>query len=64
MAIASAEKAFTSMSYMKNKLTNRVEERYLNDCLVTFIERDFFLEVKDNDIISRFLRMTKRKVKM
>lgn len=52
MAIASAEKAFTSMSYMKNKLTNRVGEQYLNDCLVTFIERDFFWKLR---IMTSFL---------
>jgi hypothetical protein len=38
--------------------------KYLNDCLVTFIEREFFLQVKDNDIINRYQSMSDRKVKM
>jgi len=39
-------------------------DQYLNDCLVTFIEREFFLQVKDSDIIKRFQAMKDRRVKM
>jgi hypothetical protein len=49
---------------VKNKLRNRMGDQYLNDCLVTFIEREFFLQVKDNDIINRYQSMNDRKVKM
>jgi len=35
----------------------------LNDCLVTFIEREFFLQVKDKDIINRFQTMKNRRIK-
>lgn len=42
------------MNYVKNKLRNRMGEQYLNDCLVTFLEREFFVQVKDDDIISHF----------
>lgn len=38
-------------------------DQYLNDCLVTFIEREFFLRVRECDIISRFQAMKERKVK-
>jgi hypothetical protein len=45
VATATVERVFSSMNYVK-KLRNRMRDRYLNDCLVTFIECDFFLQVK------------------
>ena len=49
---------------MKNKLRNKMGNQLLNDCLVTFIEREFFFEVKDDVVISRFQAMTKRMVEL
>jgi len=54
VATASVERAFSVMNFIKNKLRNSMGDQYLNDCLVTFIEKQFFLCVADEDIISRF----------
>jgi hypothetical protein len=54
VATASVERVFSSMNYVKNKLRNKMGEQFLNDCLVTFLEREFFLQVKDDEIIARF----------
>lgn len=62
VATASVERVFSSMKYVKNKLRNRMGEQYLNDCLVTFLERDFFGQVKDEAIISRFRATESRRV--
>jgi hypothetical protein len=64
VATATVERVFSSMNYVKNKLRNRMRDQYLNDCLVTFIERDFFLQVKDDNIIKRFQEMKFHKVKI
>ncbi|TVU02028.1 hypothetical protein EJB05_52492, partial [Eragrostis curvula] len=40
------------MNYVKNKLRNNMGDQYLNDCLVTFLELDFFLQTGDEDIVS------------
>ena len=64
VATASVERIFSSMNHVKNKLRNRMGDQYLNDCLVTFIERDFFMQVKDEDIIKCFQEMRFRKVKL
>ena len=37
---------------MKNKLRNKMSDEYLNDCLVTFIEKEFFNQVKVEDVIN------------
>ncbi|XP_057246740.1 uncharacterized protein LOC130589487 [Beta vulgaris subsp. vulgaris] len=48
VAIASVERV--KMTYVKSKLRYSMGEQLLNDSLVTFIERDVFLQVPDEDI--------------
>ena len=60
VAIASVERAFSVLNFIKNKLRNSMGDQYLNDCLVTFIEKQFFLCVADEDIISRFQKLPRR----
>ena len=60
----SVERVFSLMNYVKNKLRNRIGDQYLNNCLVTFLEREFFVQVKDSNIINRFQAMKKRKVEL
>ena len=60
VATASVERVFSSMSYVKNNLRNKMGDEYLNDCLVTFIEREFFNQVKDEDVINRFQKGTRK----
>jgi hypothetical protein len=54
VATASVERAFSSMNYVKNKLRNKMGDEYLNNSLVTFVEREFFNQVKDEDVINLF----------
>lgn len=61
VATASVERVFSSMSYVKNKLRNKMDDEYLNNCLVTFVEREFFDQVKDEDVIN-LLQKVNRKV--
>ena len=61
-ATPDVEWVFSSMNYINNKLGRKMGQKYLNDCLVTFIERYFFLQVKDEDIITHFQSIKDRKV--
>uniref|UniRef100_A0A8R7P9L7 HAT C-terminal dimerisation domain-containing protein n=1 Tax=Triticum urartu TaxID=4572 RepID=A0A8R7P9L7_TRIUA len=54
VATASVERVFSSMNYVKNKLRSKMGDDYLNNCLVTFVEREFFNQVKDEDVINLF----------
>jgi hypothetical protein len=54
VAIASVERVFSTMNYVKNKQRNKMGDEYLNNCLVIFIERELFSQVKDEDIIDLF----------
>ena len=51
------------MRLVKNQTRNRMCDEFLNDCLVTFIERDIFSNVSEDDIVNLFMSMKKRKFK-
>ena len=62
MATANVERAFSSMSLVKNKLRNSMGDDLLNYCLVTFIERGAFIHVTDDTIIETFMAMKERRL--
>ena len=41
MTIASVERSFFGINHIKSKVRNNMREQLLNDCLVTFLEKDF-----------------------
>ena len=41
-----------------------MSDRLLNDCLLTFIERDIFSSVSEDDIIHAFMTMRKKQIKV
>jgi hypothetical protein len=55
----SVERVFSAMILVKTKLRNKMEDSILDDCLVTFIERDIFFEVDEDDIIKTFMSLQK-----
>jgi hypothetical protein len=63
VATTSVERVFSALCFVKNKVRNSMSDRLLNDCLVTFIERDIFSTVSKDDIVHAFMAIRKRKVK-
>jgi hypothetical protein len=61
VATTSVERAFSAMSLVKTKLRNKMGDSLLDDCLVTFIERDLFFKVDEDDIIETFMAFRKRR---
>jgi hypothetical protein len=47
--------AFLTMNFIKNRMRNRLNGGLLDDCLVIFIERNIFLNMKEYDIINYFI---------
>jgi hypothetical protein len=62
VATAGVERVFSIMNLIKNKRRSKMGQQYLNGCLVTLIEREFFLQAKDQDIITHFQTIKDRKV--
>jgi hypothetical protein len=48
------------MNLVKHKLRDKMTDSLLDDCLVTFIDRDTFVKINDDDIIETFMSMRKR----
>ena len=61
VATASVERVFSALTFVKTKLRNKMGDSLLNDCLYTFIERDIFFQVNENDIINTFMSFRKRR---
>ena len=61
VATASVERAFSAMNIVKTRLRNRMEDEWMNDNLVTYIERDVFKEVSNEAIMQRFQTMKTRR---
>ena len=51
------------MDFVKTKQRNKMTDNLLDDCLVTFIERDILDEVDEDDVIKTFMSIRKRRPK-
>ena len=54
------ERVFLAMNIIKNRLRNQIGDQWMNDCLVTYIEKDIFKTIKCEEIIQRFQNMKNR----
>ena len=63
VATTSVERAFSGMDFVKTKQRNKMTDSLLDDCLVTFIERDILDEVDEDDVIKTFMSIRKRRPK-
>lgn len=61
VATATIERAFSAMNINKNRMQNRMGDEWLNDCLVTYIEKDVFDSVENEKIVQSFQNMKTRR---
>ena len=57
VATATIERAFSIMNIIKNRLRNQIGDQWMNDCLVTYIEKDIFKTIKCEEIMQQFQNM-------
>ncbi|CAK8576123.1 unnamed protein product [Lathyrus sativus] len=57
VATATVERNFSAINFVKNQLRNRMSYKFLNDCLVTYIESDIFDSVENEKILQHFQNM-------
>ena len=54
VATATVKRAFSTMNIIKNRLCNQIGDQWMNDCLITYIEKDIFKTIKCEEIMQRF----------
>ncbi|XP_057760517.1 uncharacterized protein LOC130980889 [Arachis stenosperma] len=62
VATASVERTFSAMNIIKSRLCNRMGDEFLNDCLMTYIERETFDCIDNEKIIQSFQNMKPRRM--
>ncbi|XP_061368215.1 uncharacterized protein LOC133311216 [Gastrolobium bilobum] len=62
VATASVERVFSAMTFVKDKLRNRISDDWFNACMLTYVERDMFDNIDDEDIMQYFQRMKNRRM--
>ena len=61
VAIATVERSFSAMKYIKNELRNRMGDQWMNDCLIMYIEKDVACSIDNETIMQRFQNMKTRR---
>ncbi|PKU61485.1 hypothetical protein MA16_Dca028816 [Dendrobium catenatum] len=64
IATATVERAFSAMKIIKNRLRNRMGDSWMNDCLLTYIEKDIFSCIDNDLIVQRFQKTKTRREKL
>ena len=49
------------MNIIKNRLRNRIGDQWINNCLVTYTEKDIFKTIECKEIMQRFQNMKNRR---
>ena len=57
VATVTVERAFSAMNIIKNRLRNWIGDQWMNDCLVTYIEKDIFKTIECEEIMQWFQNM-------
>ena len=64
VATATVERAFSAMSIIKSELRNKMNDNWMNHCMICYIERDVFASIEDRKIIDHYHAMRTRKHKL
>ena len=49
--IATVVRDFSAMNIIKNRLRNQIGDQWMNNCLVTYIEKDIFKTIECEEIM-------------
>ncbi|XP_074321451.1 uncharacterized protein LOC141657961 [Silene latifolia] len=63
VSTATTERAFSSMKIIKSRLRNKMNDEFLNDLMVLYIERKYADNIETNEVIDEFELSGSRRVK-
>ncbi|KAL8497229.1 hypothetical protein ACS0TY_020786 [Phlomoides rotata] len=58
---ATTERAFSSMKHVKNVLQNKMDNDYLSDSMIVYIEKELFEDIDPDSIIDEFYHIKNRR---
>jgi hypothetical protein len=64
VSTASVERTFSAMNIIKRELRNKIEDDWMNDLMVCYMEKEIFMSLDDETITRRFQRIKKRKMEL
>ncbi|MDV3153257.1 MAG: hypothetical protein Q8755_02655, partial [Candidatus Phytoplasma australasiaticum] len=64
VATATVERSFTAMKFIKNNLRNKMDDTFLTDSLVCYVEKDIFTSVDNEAILQRFQAMGPQRLQL
>jgi hypothetical protein len=64
VSTATTERAFSAMKLVKTRKRNKMEDEFLRDCPVLYIEREIAVEISTDSIIDDFDAVKPRAVKL
>ena len=62
VSTTTTERAFSAMNVIKTDLCNKMEDEFLSDAMMLFIERDIAVTISTDSIIDNFEDLKKRRV--
>ena len=64
VSIATTERAFSAMKFIKTPLQNKIENEFLSYCMIIYIEREFVDTINLDSIIDEFNSRKYRKAQL
>ncbi|CAD6223138.1 unnamed protein product [Miscanthus lutarioriparius] len=64
VATATVERAFSAMNIIKTERRNKMNDEWMNNSMICYIERDLFASVEDDKILKRFQGFKNRKINL
>jgi len=61
VATATVERVFSAMHIVKSRLQNRMRDKWMNDSLVVYIEKEIFDKIDNKSIMKRFQNIKTRR---
>ncbi|XP_071707423.1 uncharacterized protein [Rutidosis leptorrhynchoides] len=61
VATSTVERAFSTMKLIKNDLRNKSGDQFMNDCLLSYIEKEVLDDISNEAIMDEFYRMKPRR---
>jgi hypothetical protein len=63
VSTATTERAFSAMKLVKTRLQNKMEDGFLRDCLIIYIEKEIAVEFTTDQLIDDFDAIQKHRAK-